>query len=230
MASSPEIRSLASIDEYLVGVRQKVDALRTRANLPAFFAPKNQRDEVRLFFMNRAIEIGQACFRVRDLGLPIFLFSRVLCEDLILLFWVSLSEQNAADYVKVTSSEATKLLRVYLKEGRGLVRHKSTGEDVTESFLPKVNQFITTKKTLADIADESGLSKVYDLVYRPDSLEVHANTFGLPLSQGTDSVAAALCGINAILKAMILTVDNPAETITAEEILRALGLEHLAGD
>jgi len=230
MPRSTEIKSLGSIDNYRRRLREKIYALRTHANQLSIFTSKKEQDQVRLFFMNRAIEIGQACLRIRDLGLPIFILSRVLCEDFFLLFWATLSEQNAAEYVKFASSEAARTLRVFLTEGRGRMRRKSTGKDVTKDFLPKLNQFITTKKPLADIAKESGLSKVYDVLYRFHSLEVHAKTFGIPLSKGADMVAAALCSINAILKVMILVVDKPPGTITAKEILRLLGIESLGGE
>ncbi len=116
--------SLRSIEEYLARLRKKVDALRSRANLPAFIGSEKEQDQVRLFFMNRAIEIGESCFRIRDLPLPMFLLSRVLCEDFFLLFWVSLSDQNASEYVKTNASEATRMLRVFLTEGRGRLRRK----------------------------------------------------------------------------------------------------------
>jgi hypothetical protein len=221
-----DIKTLGSVEYYRCRLRQKIKTLRSRAKESS---SKTELDQLRLYFMNRAIEVGEGCHRVRDLGLPLFALSRVLCEDFILLFWVTRSEQNAAEYIKWASSEATRMLRVWLTEGRGRIRQKSTGKDVTKEFLPKLDEFIMSKKSLADIATKSGLSKAYDMYYRPHSLEAHAKTIGIPFSESGDMAAAALCSINGILKVITLVVDKPPEKITAQEILRHLGIENLGG-
>jgi hypothetical protein len=59
-----------------------------------------------------------------------------------------------------------------LENKRARVRDTSSGKDVTAQFLPELKRRVYKKKTIKQIAEESGLSKVYDIVYRYNSLEV----------------------------------------------------------
>ncbi len=218
---------LRSTNEYLVSLRTKIDSLKGRVRLSAYSWSDSQQDKILIYFMNRAIQIGEACFRVSDLGTPLFVLTRVLCEDLFLMFWVSQSEQNAAEYAKAPLSQLTKMAVVSLKKKVAKIRRIGTGEDVTESVLPQFDELIENSKRIEKIAAESGLGKVYDLIYRFYSLEVHGNTFEMPLSVDADGVSSTLCAIGALLNAMIFVIDNRNRTVVAEEVLRVLGLEKL---
>ncbi|GEM_PF-5179482 len=216
-------------DQYLLEVRQTIDHLKARANLPGLCYSAKVQDRIILHFVNRAIQIGEACFRIADLRTPILILSRVLCEDFFRLFWISRSEGGAAEYARYSATaELAKGAQVQLHRGRAKIVKKSTGENVTATLMPELSKLIVIKKTVEQIAKESGLEKLYDIVYRFDSLEVHANTFGV-LTQGHDEEAllAAFPSIIAFLEAVILITDN--RTTTAEEILRHLRIDKLGG-
>ncbi len=223
-------RVVLSRDEYHFKIRQNVDALKARLKTSSFSASKQQRDKALCYFMERAVQIGEACFRISDLPMPLVVLARVLCEDLFTLYWASLSEENLAEYHKAAVSEMVKLMRLNLKKGRARLRQISTGKDVTAEFLPELNTHVTTKKTIEQMAQESGLSKLYDIIYRFDSLEVHANTFGLSeFKSEMDPIAVAASAINAFLRVILLIADNKNRVVTADEVLSTLNMRSFGG-
>lgn len=223
-------RTILTRDEYHLRVRQNVDALKARLNQPSFSVSDKQRDKVLRYFMDRAAQLGEACFRTSDLQMPLFVLARVLCEDFFTMYWASLSEENSTEYSKVALSEMAKMLRHNLKNKRARVRDIPSGKDVTAEFLPELEGHVTKKKTIEQIAKESGLSKVYDIVYRYDSLEVHGNTFGLSdLRSEMDGIAVAVSAINAFLRVILSVADNKDQPLTADEVLSVLNMRSIPG-
>jgi len=219
---------LHSNEEYLLRIREKVDSLKARLRLPAYSAARQKQQEIRVYFTRRAVQLGEAAFRIGDLEIPQFVLARVLCEDFILLFWVSLSPKNATQFDKTGLSAMSKLVRVNVTRGRALLRSTITGKNESESLLPKLDRF-KLSRNLEEIAKDLGLSKLYDVTYRFDSLHVHANMFGLGRENEQEGTAVALSAINATLKVIVLLADRSAGSVTADEVLTSLGLHTLAG-
>jgi Family of unknown function (DUF5677) len=223
-------RTILTRDEYHLKVRQNVDALKARLNQSSFSVSDKQQDKVLRYFMERAAQVGEACFRTSDLQMPLFVLARVLSEDFFTMYWASLSEANAAEYCKVALSEVAKMIRHNLKNKRARVREVATGNDVTARFLPELDRHVAKKKTIEQLAKDSGLSKVYDIVYRYDSLEVHGNTFGLSdLKPDMDGTAVAVSAINAFLRVILLVADNKDRPLTADEVLSVLNMRSVPG-
>lgn len=217
-------------DEYHLKIRKNVDALRARLRQPSFLASDRDQDKAISYFVERAVQIGEACFRISDLQMPLFVLARVLCEDFFLVYWISLSDKNVAEYSRTVKSEMAKLIRANLSNKRARLRHVATGKDVTAEFLPKLGCHVFKKKSIEAIARESGLGKVYDILYRYDSLELHGNTFGLSERESDmDGIAVAASAINAILRAILSVVDNIGHPLTADEVLKVLNLRHIPG-
>ncbi len=222
-------RAIPTRDEYHLRIKQNVDALKARLNLPSFFASEQERGKVLYYYMERAVQIGEACFRISDFQMPLLVLARVLCEDFFTLYWASRSEENAAEYVKAVRSEMARMVRQNLKNKRARLRDISSGKDVTAEFLPELNG-VGKKRSIEEIAKESGLSKVYDIIYRYDSLEVHGNTFGLSeLKSKMDGIAVAVSAINAFLKVILLVADTKDRSLTADEVLSALNMRGVPG-
>jgi hypothetical protein len=223
-------RTILTRDEYHLSIRQNVDALKARLNLPAFFAAEQTRNKVLYYFMERAVQTGEACFRILDLQLPLSTLARLQCEDFLVMYWVSLSENNATEYSKTVVSEMAKVIRKNLKNKRAGIKNRSTGEDATAEFLPELTSHIGPKKTLEEISRESGLGKVFDIVYRYNSLEAHANTFGLSeMKSEMDGVLASISAINAFLRAILLVADNIDRPVPAGQILLTLNMRYIPG-
>ncbi len=209
-------------------IRQKIDALRARTKNCAYFNSENVHGEIHLYFTNRAIQLGEASFRISDLEIPLFVLARVLCEDCIRIAWASQSDKNAAEFKKFSVSEMAKVLRVNLVGGRARLRNKSSGEDVTKTFLPDLDGFITNKKSIEQMAKDVGLRKLYDVFYRFGSMVPHATTFGLaPEESDVTPILAALSAINGFLGVIILILDGRPPT--AREILETLGISKIGG-
>jgi hypothetical protein len=212
---------LLSEDEYRLKIKKRIDALRTRIDLPAYFASEKQQDKIRLYFLKRAYQVAEACFRVYDLETPLVVMRRVLCEDLFHLLWISLSEQNAAEYAKWPNSELIEVAYVNLKTGQAQLVHRTTGEDKTKELLPKMREKIQKRKPIKWIATECGLRAVYDLLYKFDSVEAHGKSFELiPRVR-----AIELSIVNALLNAIILIVDRPPQGVDVSEVLEKLGVK-----
>jgi hypothetical protein len=214
-------------DQYHFKVRKIVDALRARVRQTPYLAPETTRGKAILYFADRAIQIGEACFRIRDLQTPLFLLSRALCEDLLLMFWASQSEVNAVSYLTAARSEASRVLRTSLRGKRARILDKKTGSDVTAGFLPQLEPFIVERQRLGEIACRSGLGKVYDIIYRHNSLEVHGNTFGLTESYSPETVAVALSAISAFLTAILNIVNAGENPLAAADVLKILNIQNL---
>jgi hypothetical protein len=218
-------------DEYHFRIKQNVDALKARLNLPSFFASTDKREKVLFYFMGRAVQIGEASFRISDLQTPLFVLARVLCDDFFTMYWVSLSNKNADEYCKTSLSEMAKLMRKNLTNKRAKVSEISTKKDVTAQFLPKINsRIVKNKKTIEQLAVASGLGKVYDVVFRYSSLEVHGNTFLVSeMNPDQDGIAVAASTINALLRVILLIADSKDRTLTPDEVLAALNMRHTPG-
>jgi hypothetical protein len=208
-------------DQYLFQLRQTVDRLKAWLDVPSLTYSNEEQDKLVLQFIDRGLQIGEACFRIADLRTPILVLSRVLCEDFLRMFWILRSKENAAEYAKSLTSDSAKGARVHLKQGRAVLRRKSTGEDMTETLKPEFSKLIVKQKTVEQIAIASGLGKVYDIVHRFDSPEVHGKPLPRRLrADDEEALLAAFPAIIALLEAEILITDNRATT--AEEVLRHL--------
>lgn len=217
-------------DQYHLKVRQNVDYLKARLRLPSFFASESDQNKALCYFMERAVQIGEASFRISDLQLPLFVLARVLCEDFFTMYWISLSETNAKEYLRSVKSEMAKLIRANIGNKRARIRHIPTGKDVTSEFLPELEQHVAKKKTVEAIAMKSGLGKVYDILYRSGSLELHGNTFGLSERKSEmDEIAVAISAVNAFLRAILSVADNREHPLTADEVLTILNIRHIPG-
>src|SRR6266404_8445372 len=209
-----------SAAEYLLQLQRKIDTLKAIGRRPSYAYSQKEQDNVLLHFITRAIELGQACFSVSELNTPLCVLTRVLCEDLFTIFWVSLSEANAAEYAKQPISQMAKIVRINLQRGQARILNTETEEDATQGFSPELDNVILPGKKVEQMAIESGLGKVYDIVYRFASLSTHGNSFDL--SSGPDWQVPTLSATVSILNAIVLIVENSNRTTRASDILRAM--------
>jgi len=213
-----------SEDEYLLRLRQEIDALKTRAGASQYVGTEKEQAKVVAHFLERAIQFGEATYRIRNLPIVLSVLLRVFCDDLIRLFWVARSENNAAEYVKIPVSELAKVARVNLEKGHARLINKKTGEDDTAKRLPELARLSSKAKSVEQLAKECALEKVYDIPFRFSSLAVHGNTFLPQLPSDADLVV--LPAIIAFLRATSTIAENyPARTTSAEEILHVLRLD-----
>jgi hypothetical protein len=90
-----------------------------------------------------------------------------------------------------------------------------------------LNALKTPRTNIEQIAQKLGLQKVYDILYRASSLELHGNTFGLPQPQGDEADYMALSAIDAILDCLLATVSLPRKPYDAQDILIRMRIEKI---
>lgn len=222
-------------DKYIPLLEDKFAKLEMLLSDPAYINPATTQDAVLLHFIGRASQIAKACMFCSQLPTPLRILNRVLCEDLFLVFWVAISESNAQEYEGGGLSEIAKMMRVNLDSRRAVIRKKSSGEKATDEFMatefmPKLKALGSPRTKIEQIAQQCGLQRVYDIVYRFDSLEVHANTFCLsPPDENALGLTAALSSISAILKCILTILTPPRKEVKPEELLKILRVEKMPG-
>jgi hypothetical protein len=223
--------ALLTEEEYLLEMRKRIDELKARSDQPRYKYADKEQAKVIAHFIDRGVQLGEAAFRTRDLPVPLDSMMRILCDDLIRLYWVSESEGNAAEYVKAIGSEWVKMMRVNLEKGYARLVHTPTGKNATAELLPellpKVAAYVVKGKPIEQIAMHCGLGQVYDMPFRFGSLSIHGNTFPLYGSPDDSEPEAlrTLPAINAFLKSIARIVDDfPVRRTTPGEILKILGI------
>jgi hypothetical protein len=212
-------------DEYLLKIHQNVDALKTLIGQPPYINPKKKQDKIRLYLVARAVEHGEAALRIADLETPLFILARVICEDFFLIYWVSASSKHATEYDKGAASQWAKLLRINVLRKRARIIKTETGANVTRKYMPRL-EALNFERRIEQIAGESGLLKVYDMVYRYHSLYVHGNTYKFE----SENPVVALANINAFLKVILFVGDHACATVTRNEVLQSLGVLTIGGE
>lgn len=215
--------------EHLEIIRRHVKRIKDNSRLPRFGESRNEQDSVKLYFMLRAIDIGEACVRVQDLILPQMIFARLLCEDFIQFFWANQSKENATEYSNGVRSEVIRTATVVAEAGRAQFRNRHTGQDQSDIVIAELTKYVIPRVSLKEIAANCGLSKIYDVVYRFGSLPVHAKTFDIAIDVGMSderTLAAQLSAISGFLRVILDVVEG---NVSAEDVLRRLGLESLGG-
>ena len=224
----------AAVDKQLDRIQGQIGEIKASLALPAYADASGEQAQILGHFLNRSLQMSEASVLIcrANLGTPLFVLARVLCEDLFLCLWVSLSEEAAAEYSSAVTSEGARIIRVMLKSGRGQIRDKSTHEIKTDEFMPHLGEFIADRVHVDQLAVKLGLGKVYDLVYRPFSMEVHGKAFGLPTPNDEAGLLAALSAVVSLVKAIGITTDNRVlrnRATPPDEIIKLLRLDGVAG-
>jgi len=224
----------AAVDKQLDRIEGQIGEIKAQLTLPGYAGTSGKQGQILGHLLSRALQMSEASVLIgrANLGTPLFVLARVLCEDLFLCLWVSLSEQTADEYLSAVTSDGARMIRVLLNSGRGQIRDKSTHEVKTDDFMPHIGEFIADRVHVDQLAVKLGLGKVYDLVYRPFSMEVHGKAFGLPTPNDEDGILAALSAVRSLVKAIRVTADNRVlrnRATPADEIITLLRLDGIAG-
>jgi hypothetical protein len=195
----------------------------------AYTVQQDDQDKVLLHFIERAEEIIKASLLVEALPIPLHILCRVFCEDFFLICWISQSYKAAKEYEDGVAAELAKMLDLSLSRGWGTIRNKHSREPVTREFmetqfLPRLKALKTPRMKIEQIAQGLGLPKLYDILYRASSLDVHANTFSLPLPPEKPGYMA-LSSINALLDCMVTVLALPRRPYDAKAILTRMRVE-----
>ncbi len=223
-----------SIDDQLEELRSQVDKLKSLSSNLSICNSTILQDKIIKDLLYDAIQLGEGAFLVGNarLGTPLFALMRIICELMFRIDWVSLSPDNAIEFESEVCSGMEKTVAVYLKRGRATIVNGTTGEDYTDKILPQIRTSKQPGKIIENLAKDLGLSKVYDIVYRFSSLEVHIKTFGMSPSD-EEALLAGLASIVSLIKVISLITENKVlrnQKTAADEILKVLRINNVGGE
>jgi hypothetical protein len=207
------------------------EGLKQLVTIKAGYATRqDKQDVILLHFLDRAEQIVRAAALIDNLATPLQILCRVFCEDFFLACWISQSMEAAEEYEAGVAAEVAKMMGISLTNGWGVIQNRHTKAPVSEEFMqteffPKLKALKTPRTNVEQIAQKLGLQKVYDILYRGASLDLHGNTFGLPDHQGEGGDYAALSAIDAILDCLVALVELPRKPFNAKAILVRMRLE-----
>ena len=212
-------------------VKRIREGLKQLSAIKADYAMRqDKQDQILLHFLDRAEQILQAVLLIDTLATPLQILCRVFCEDFFLACWISQSTEAAEEYEAGVTAAVAKMMGVSLANGWGVIQSRHTNTPVSKEFMqteffPKLKTLKTPRSNVEQIAQRLGLQKVYDILYRGTSLDLHGNTFGLleHLDEGRDY--DALSAIDAILACLVALVELPRKSYDAKSILVRMRLE-----
>lgn len=119
---------------------------------------------------------GASALGVQENGIALAVIGRTMVENLILILWVCVSEENATHQSQAGLAEFTRVARINLEQGKLKIRNRETGEDATAEF-PKTDRFkkLPVPKKVIDQAAEAGVEDLYQVFYRFMSLATHGH-------------------------------------------------------
>lgn len=215
---------LASLEEQIAGVKERIDRF---GRTPLSGA----REKALIYCLRRVAEVGEGCLILAKASLasPMFVLTRALFETLLWSFWVSLSEENGRNFTQGAANELTRVAQKNLRAGTAKIEDKTTGDDKTAEFLDRPEMINIPKRLRFEkIAKESGVERLYNVVYGFLSMMAHGNTFGLTSkSTAKQQTSIALASVEAILQAINTIVDNWflfGRITPHDEVFRILGI------
>lgn len=193
-------------------LRQEIEIVETELRaLAGLAAAREELGKHLLARLQVAIDNAKGCAILAENSLapPLVTAARSVFESLLTTYWATLSEENAKVVLGATHREGVRLLRNMLRNKRGIIQHKVTGEDFTQEILnsPELAEARTPKK-FSEIAEEAGLKKLYDVFYSILSMFSHGNATELLETVPTTLINAQIEALRVSLKAIEKIIVN----------------------
>jgi hypothetical protein len=166
----------STYEEILKQLAADVAVLKAAAKVAGTGIPCIRDDEARKI-LGRTAEVIRgviALGRERNV-VTLTIVLRTILENLIVLLWVLVSEENAQQQSMAGLAEMRRIARINLEKGNMKIRSTETGEDATAEFLASGSLKGGSSKNLDQCAREADVSSLYDAFYRPLSMAVHAH-------------------------------------------------------
>jgi hypothetical protein len=225
----------ARTEKALQKVRKCAIDLKKRLVLPALADAQTEQGQALRHFLSRTAQLGEGSDLLcqADLDVPLMILLRVVCEDFFLCFWIARSEEDAVEYCRAVGAESLRLMRIMLENNRGVIQHKSTKENKTADVLRKLKTMNTDGFKIEQIAQKLGLTKVYDIVYRWQSMLVHGKSLSLELADDREkAIFSTVSALASLMEAIVLIADNRVlrgRATETHEVLQLLRIENVGG-
>jgi Family of unknown function (DUF5677) len=142
--------------------------------------PEFQRDIFVRQILARCAEYARAAATLGNgnNAASISIIARATLENLILILWVVISEENAEELKKAPIAELKRAARINLQSGKARIINRDTGEDATDKFL--LDSFINLPKrnSVENRAKDVDVLDLYNIFYRFMSLDTHGHVIG----------------------------------------------------
>lgn len=193
----------ANHENIIKQLTSDVQVLKAAAKVLGTGNPCIRDDEVRKI-LGRTAELvrGVAILGKERNVVTLSIVVRTILENLIVLLWSLVSEENAQKQSIAGLAEMRRITRINLEKGNMRIRSTETGEDATEEFLASGSFKGSPSKNLDQCAREAGVSSLYDAFYRPLSMAVHAHGFDADEANDEGKVDAELHAAGAFAKAI----------------------------
>jgi hypothetical protein len=166
---------------------------------------KHGRDKLIQQILGRSAELMRGAGSLGRDKNPITLgiVARAILENLILILWVVISEENAREQDDAGVAELARLARINLESGKAMIRDRDTGLDATAEFFASERfKNLPKRKNVVTRAEEAGVADLYNIFYRFLSMEMHGHEVGK--GDGDDDAAEIIHmqGIGALGQAI----------------------------
>ena len=156
------------LEKLVYSLREQSRLLKEASEIDATGQPDARDDIIRLL-LRRSSELarGTAALGAEENSASLGVLFRSLLETLISMLWISISTANAEVQSEAGVAELSRALKINLNSGNAKIKNRHTGEDATAEFLASERmKNIQKRKSVADQAEEAGVSDLYNIFYR----------------------------------------------------------------
>lgn len=170
------------------------------------------REEAVVYCLRHGIDLAKGCLAtaLKELPESATTLSRACLETMFWTRYVTMSEENAQEFVTSTVNEMKRISRKNIVAGYAKVYHLETDEDRTKEILESPLLAEIPKRISIETASKAGgLERVYTMVYGPLSMIAHGRAFNLKLHQdrNRELFAAASAAVGALQCTEMISAD-----------------------
>lgn len=172
------------------------------------------RERAVIYCLRHAVDLAKGCVvtAIEELPDSVTTLSRAALETMFWARYVTISKENAREFVDSTVNEMKRNSRKSLKAGYAKIYDIKTKEDRTREILDApIMKEIPKRITIENAAKAGGLERVYTNIYGFISMIAHGRAFDLKLQE--DYKGELYASVSAMIGALQCT-----EVITADWI------------
>lgn len=172
------------------------------------------QEETIIFCLERASDLAKGATTATTARLPesVYVLARGLFEVLIQIYWISLSIDNSEQFAQAFSNDLKRNAKGNLEKGYAGVYDDESKTDRTQEVLNTSDWKKIPMLRFDKMATETGIEKLYTMIYGFLSMHSHGYTFGIAADLSDEEAldgaialaASVLEGINEIASRWII--------------------------
>lgn len=190
------------------------------------------REKAVIYCLKHAVDLGKGCQTIASARLPDSLttLSRALLETIFWARYVTISADNAKEFVEIPIYELKRFAKKNLKSGYARILENVTNIDKTKEYLEFLEcDRIPKRKSFEEIANAGGLGRLYTTLYGFLSMTAHGkayNIFNKPVTD--DDLYAPLTvafGLLECIDLITMTWIVHREEVSLEILKQLIGIQ-----